>query len=234
MTIDDSTQAMRHYLSRVQLEQTIPEAIWPLLELRYYQPGEYLCHAGERADYFWLIVQGRCKVIPSSEDGKVVVLTYVEPLGLNGDIELFNDCPFLHSVQADEKVVSITIPRHVFFNQMMNNLAFVQLLCKRFANKAYISSKKHSSAMLYSNKERLAHYIIKQVQDIAPQIILPVHGRQACIDFHTSDVAQYLGITARHLRRVLAELEDEGLIKRSGNKVTVTNMQKLEGYAIHF
>lgn len=224
MFVDKSAAAMKKYVSQLQLEEPIPEKFWPLLQLRRYTQGEYLCYAGDRPEFLWIVAEGRCKVIPASEYGKTVVLNYLEPLDLISDIELFNECPFLYSVQAEGPVTAIAIPRDIFFNEMMGHLAFTQLLCQRFANKAYISSKKHSSAMLYSNKERLAHYIIKRLEDNPSQ----------SIDFLTSEVAQYLGITARHLRRVLAELEDEGLIKRDGNQIWVINMKNLECYAIHF
>ena len=60
------------------------------MELLRFAPGEFLCRAGAPMEQLHIIVDGRCKVMPLSEDGKTVVLSYLEPTDLNGDIELYN------------------------------------------------------------------------------------------------------------------------------------------------
>lgn len=224
MMVESSSAVMKKYLSQLCLEEAIPEKVWPLIELCYYLPEEYLCRAGDRAEHFCLILEGRGKVIPTSEDGKTVLLSYLPPLDFLGDIELLNDCAFLHSVQAEEHTVAINIPRHVFLKDMMQNVAFLQFLCRRLANKIYMSSQKHSSAMLYPIKSRLERYIISQTE---------AAGRYEII-FKTDEAAQYLGITSRHLRRVLSDIEAEGLIQRSGMKVIVIDMDRLKNQASYY
>jgi len=220
----DANAELSDFLRRYNLEGIIPDKALPHVELRQYSAGEFLCHAGDPADYLWLIVEGRCKVIPASEDGKTVVLSYLDPVGLNGDIELFNNCAFLHSVQADDRVTAITIPSATFFSDMMQCLPFLQLLCRRFASKIYQSSQKHSSAMLYHIKNRLARYIVKLVEI----------SNNPVITLRTEEAAQYLGITARHLRRVLGDFESEGLLHRTGTKITIDDMSKILDRASYY
>jgi hypothetical protein len=46
---------------------------------------------------------------------------------------------------------------------MMENNAFLQMLCKSFAVKLYRSSQEHSSTMLYSIRSRVARYLVDQI-----------------------------------------------------------------------
>jgi CRP-like cAMP-binding protein len=99
--------------------------------------------------------------------------------------------------------------------------SFLQLLCKTLAAKIYMSSQKHSSAMLYPIRTRLAHYIISQTEAMGSLAII----------LNTNETAQYLGITSRHMRRVLANLESEGLIHRCGYKITIKDINKIREWS---
>jgi len=222
--VRDSSAALDEYIARYQLEQAIPPQARPLVELLRFAPGEFLCRAGAPMEHLHIIVDGRCKVVPLSEDGKTVVLSYLEPTDLNGDIELYNNAPSIHSVCARNHVAVIAIHRSVLFSVMMENNAFLQMLCKSFAVKLYRSSQEHSSTMLYSIRSRVARYLVDQM----------TAQSAAEIRMKMDELAQYLGITSRHLRRVLSDLEEKGAIKRSYGTITVLDLTALSDMASYY
>lgn len=207
---------LREAVVALGLEDALPERARPLMELRQYRPGEALAVAGQPIHSFSILVRGRCRVESSSQEGRQAVLGYLAPPAVNGDIELLCSCPSLHGVRAVGPVTVIAIPRAVFLGQMMNHLPFVQMLCRGFAAKLYDTSSKHSSDMLYPVKSRLAHYMLGR---------MPPKGHT--LPLKTGETAQYLGISTRHLRRVLAGMEEEGLVRREDGVVTVLDPEAL-------
>ncbi|MDR2909605.1 MAG: cyclic nucleotide-binding domain-containing protein [Oscillospiraceae bacterium] len=225
MKIDTTKKALKSYIKKYKLEDAFPDELLFQIELHHYEKGEYVCRAGERIEHFSIQVEGRCHVQPKSEDGKIVVLSYHEPMSLNGDIELFQECPALHSVYAATPVIVIAISRKVFFNEMMQIPAFLQLLCKSYAAKLYSSSRKHSSAMLYPVKNRLG------------RLLLELSDQSAASGKITPDIdgiSQYLGITQRHLRRVLGEYKNDGLIAHKGSSLIIKDKALLEEQSSHY
>ena len=222
--IRDSAAALDEYIARHDLEQALPPQARPLVELLRFAPGEFLCHAGAPLEQLHIIVEGRCKVVPLSEDGKTVVLSYLEPIDLNGDIELYNNAPSMHSVCALTPVAAIAIARSVLFFVMMENNAFLQMICRSFAGKLYRSSQEHSSTMLYSIRSRVARCLVDgTTSQSSPELRIKM-----------DELAQYLGITSRHLRRVLSDLEERGIIKRSYGTITVENLPALNKIAAYY
>jgi len=222
--IRDSAAALDEYIARYHLGQAIPAPVRPMVELLRFAPGEFLCRAGAPMEQLHIIVDGRCKVVPLSEDGKTVVLSYLGPTDLNGDIELYNNAPSIHSVCALNHVAAIAIARSVLFTVMMENNAFLQMLCKSFAGKLYRSSQEHSSTMLYSIRSRIARCLVDQMA-------IQSSGE---LRMKMDELAQYLGITSRHLRRVLSDLEEKGIIKRSYGTISIQNSVTLTDMASYY
>lgn len=217
MRKEQSVELKKKYITALRLDDAFPDEVLPLTELHVFDKGEYVCRSGERIEYFHIIMDGTCKVIPTSETGKEVLLSYLEPMGFIGDIELFNECEALHSVLAATQVVAIAISRKVFFNEMMCSPPFLQMLCRNFATKIYVSSQQHSSNMLYSIKNRLSRFLLTAVEE----------QQTDAVRIKRSEVAQLLGISGRHLRRVLSSYEKDGIIQRKGERIIILDLAVL-------
>lgn len=218
MRKEKSTVMMEGYLKACGLERIFPNEVLPKLELLLFEPGEFINQSGEQANYFCICLSGKMKVIPSSEGGKIVLLDYIKPLDFLGDIELFCQCENLHSVTALTPCVVLAIPKSVFEREMMENVAFLRFVCERLAGKLHQSSKNYSRSMLYPVKSRFCYYLL-QLSEEAEADIFPVKMIEA---------AQYLGITDRHLRRILGELEAEGMLVQHASIITILDKKKVE------
>lgn len=218
MRKEKSTVMMEACLLKCGLERIFPSALLPKLELHLYEPEEFINLSGEPAHYFCICLQGKMKVVPSSEGGKIVLLDYIKPLDFLGDIELFCQCENLHSVKALCPCVVLAIPKVVFEQEMMENVAFLRFVCERLAGKLHHSSKNYSRSMLYPVKSRFCYYLL-QLSEETESDIIPVKMIEA---------AQYLGITDRHLRRILGELESEEMLVQHASIVTILDRKKVE------
>lgn len=224
MRVEQSAELKKKYVTAVGLEAAFPETDFSEFDLHIFRAGEYLCRAGDYIEFFHVIVEGKCKVIPSAETGKEVLLTYMEPIAFHGDIELFNECQALHSVKAASKVVTIAITRKLFFGEKMNQIPFLQMLCKYFATKIYNSSHQSSRNMLYPTRNRLNRIFLETAAEQGANIL----------QIKPFELALQLGVTTRHLRRIMGEYEEKGLICRSDGKITLLDIKALQSESTYF
>ena len=83
--------------------------------------------------------------------------------------------------------------------------------------KLVTSSINRSDVMLLPAKNRLAKYLCEQVKSSNSYTII----------FHSTEVAQILGISDKQLRRLVTALVEEKAISRTGKKITVLNMDQI-------
>jgi len=203
---------------QLRLTEALPKKIWPQIELQRFESGDYLCTVGEQLEYFYIIVFGRCKVSHLSEDGKIIVVSYLDPGELSGDIELLTESIALHDVCAIRRVEAIAISLDTFYTVLMENIAFLQMVCGRLAKKLYQTSQENSRTKLYSVKTRVVRYIIEQSDN------------QRCekLQLDIKEASQFLGTTERHFRRILNELILDGVIEKTQGKIVLLDKPSLE------
>lgn len=218
MKRDSSVPSMKQYMKQHHLDCVFPEPFPHGVELFRYQKGEFLCRQGEPMSHFHLLVSGKAQVIPSSEDGRIVLLTNLVPIDMLGDIELLSHCDALHDVCAASDLVTLAIPKKVFSELMRSNLPFVQLVCQLLADKIYKGSMQQSSSLLYPLPCRLSRYLLNEAQT----------ANSLTIEIHMYTLAQELGISDRHLRRILNDFKQEGILIKNGHNIVILNPERLQ------
>lgn len=91
---------IKKYISQYDLEEIFSTNFLTSLELHQYDVGEEILTADENPEYFYICVEGKAKISPLSEEGKEVLIAYIEPTSLLGDIEFIANCRNLHTVRA--------------------------------------------------------------------------------------------------------------------------------------
>ena len=74
--------------------------------------------------------------------------------------------------------------------------------------------------MLYPIKNRLVTCLIE------------ISDKNIINNFKTQEIADYLGVTARHVRRTLGELYTENIIEKKGQSIHILNKKLLHKYSI--
>lgn len=106
-------------------------------------------------------------------------------------------------------------------NFALNNNVFLRYLCRDLCNKFDTISSISSNNLLYPLKNRLIGYILEYMCQTTKIAEFP---------FSYKELAEILGVSYRHLSRSMSELEEQGLIKKTGNKIKVLNENELRGY----
>lgn len=190
------------------------------LRLVHLKKGEYIFYSKEKLQYLYVLVKGRAKITPASKEGKLAVIDYIEPKSVLGDMEaaLGNADSCLHDVQAIEDTLMIAIPYKLVEMELMYHVPFLRLMCRQLGEKLETASKKHFRKALYLAKNILSKALVTQAEE----------REGAFFPFSCRETALSIGISERHLRRILNELEEGGLVEKQGRKIRILNMNALK------
>ena len=184
-----------------------------------YGPGECIMAAGGEVRSLMVLVSGAARICSLSPEGRLAVIAEAQPPHLLGDIEYLQNRPVLHDVRAKGTGVLISVPAGALSGDM-ESLNFYRLVCRNLMRRLYNTSSAYSRALLYPARNRLAAYLLENA----------VEGR---VYMKGRAVAGSLGITPRHLSRLLGDFRRAGILRPDGPKTyrlcNTDRLKKLAG-----
>ncbi|NOQ46809.1 MAG: cyclic nucleotide-binding domain-containing protein [Desulfobulbaceae bacterium] len=187
--------------------------------LKQYQRGETIFFEGDKANGFYMAVEGKVKIFKMSFEGKEQILHIFGPGEPFGEVPVFHHKHFPANAVTLAKSSLLFFPRHEFVNLVVENpslalnmLAMLSLRLRRFATQIENLSLKEVPGRLASHLLYLAG---EQGRD--DMVILDVPKGQ---------LASLLGTSPETLSRIFAKMTDEGLIRVEGKNIY---LQDLEG-----
>lgn len=171
-------------------------------ELKTYEAGSFLLMTGEKKRKIYLFVEGVVKVTLFSKEGDEMLLELMKPFDILGDIEYVLGNENTHNVQVIEKCRCLEISEE----NIKKNPILYKLMAKTLAGKLLRSSMKISNSQLLTSKELVLNFITENKAYVTTSL-----------KYH--EMAKLVGISERQLRRIIRDLEREGLVKRLGKKL---------------
>lgn len=206
------------YVKKYHLDSVFTEEMLAYFRLMEYEKGEIICSEGAVSQIYQIVMEGVARVTTISEKGKQVLLGYVRPMSIVGDMEFWSgNSVYYHEVVAECRMIVLVIPFSYIKEHLLENVAFLRMACNELTMKLVTSSINRSDVMLLPAKNRLAKYLCEQVKSSNSYTII----------FHSIEVAQILGISDKQLRRLVTALVEEKAISRTGKKITVLNMEQI-------
>lgn len=186
---------------------------------QYYQPGETILREGASMEQLLIVMTGTAKICATASNGRDLVLCYYLSEGLVGDIELMTD-----DYEAATTIIAITdfeciaLPYRIYAAGLKSNLTFLNKMGRMLSVKLLQSSKSFVSTALHSGEERLCSYILQASHnDVFSESL--------------TDVAGLIGISYRHLFRILNQLCNKGVLVKTSSGYRIVNRGELERIA---
>lgn len=185
-------------------------------EVRTFQSGETIFEQGVEYPYIMIVVSGKAKVCTSAPSGKDLVLAYYLSSGLIGDVELMANTTYATaSVIALSPFECIVVPFQGDHDSIFQNLTFMTALAKDLSENLISSSHNYTSNALYSGEQRLCTYILQGAY------------KEQFFD-NLTDVAATIGISYRHLMRLLNKLCNDGILKKEKRSFQILDKEQLK------
>ena len=210
MDLSQNAALRQTFLLRHNFSQFLPPAAIQALRLYRFSDGEYLCREGDPTRYLLFLVEGRCKVTRSLQNGKESLICFYQDFAILGELELI--CAL--------SPIAEPLPINAAQTLLTEDILFLRFLCPRLAQKLMQSNQTLSINLHYPVDQRLASYIFRSCP--TPESLFQEN--------HTH-LAEYLGCSHRQLLRVLRRFREEGILKKEGDVYRVMDVDRLKSLA---
>ena len=207
-----------HLLERFQniFEEELINEICHNGQLRNYGPDEVVVDIGDLVDFLPLIVSGSLKILTEDDEGKELLLYYLE-LGDTCGVTLNTS-----NKATKSKISAITenqtellfLPKSKVEDWMGDYKSWRDFILETYNYRMNEMLEAIDSLAFHNMEERVYKYLRDKAMVTGCQEINATH-LQIANDLHSSRVV---------ISRILSKLEKEGLIKHGRNKVEIVKM----------
>lgn len=207
MKKNDSKKYILHNLKKHDLEHIFDPCDLDHIFIAEFERGEYVTRAGVQPSYLYIFLTGCAQVLPLSKDGKQALLDYLNAGEVCGDLELLLNLAEIKKSYYDVKMFkagkAVAIPSRYVQQVLTGRAQFLLYICTKTMEKLDVSSRGLSKSLVYDAKSRTLGYIDEHRSTDGDVIA-----------FKPTEVALKLGISYRHMCRILDELVSEGVVEK--------------------
>jgi len=187
---------------------------WETLQAseRSLSAGETLFAAGDPARGFFLVRNGRIRLVRFGSGGRETLLHTVQPGGRFAEASLFAETYHCDAVAVIDSVV-VCIPKTAALARLGNDADAARALVAELAREVIELRAMLTLRDVRSARERVLAYLGMRAG---------VDGRTVAASGHLKDIAAAIGLTPEVFYRMLAGLEADGVIRRGSNIIELT------------
>lgn len=189
--------------------------------------GEFIYIPGDRADFVYILKQGRVKLSVLAESGKEIAIDIIQPGEIFGEFALVDESPRSNMAQAlDDMLVWVFSKRdftHLLTTQPKLALSYIRLVGdrrRRMEKKLSDITSKPVSARVCELLHELSTSAA-EVETIASDYLVPLTHH---------DVASLIGAARQTTTTVLNDLERRGIIELGRGWIRIKRLKELQTY----
>ena len=178
---------------------------------RGLKPGQTLFRVGTRSAGLYEVVSGVVRLIRVDRSGREAVLQTALAGETLAEASLFSSAYHCDAIAATEAVVRL-YPKSFVLAELNRDPEIAKSFTAMLARQVMALRTQLERRNIHSARDRVRHYLTVNVAADGRTVTLPGTVKQLAAD---------LGLTHEALYRVLARMEAEGEIKRSGGTIIV-------------
>ncbi|MFI3246899.1 MAG: cAMP-activated global transcriptional regulator CRP [Ferrimonas sp.] len=183
-----------------------------------YPAKSTLIHAGEESDTLYYIVKGSVAVLIKDEEGKEMILSYLNQGDFIGELGLFDDQPERSAWVRAKSPCEIAEISYKKFRQLIQvNPDILMKLSSQMAKRLQSTSQKVSDLAFLDVAGRIAQTLLSLARQ--PDAMTHPDGMQ--IKITRQEIGQIVGCSRETVGRILKMLEEQSLIQAHGKTIVV-------------
>ncbi len=201
MTPLDKKQA-EAYMKRFPLPDVFSFDITPYLEVVCFETDDMFMREGERPSALYFLTEGRAKLFLTHDNGRISLINFLEAPCFLGEMELLDSGREANGVKAITACICYAIDMTKCKKLLLSDNMFLKYLCVFLSNKATQNTNHYSRNQSYPLSARLAKFILST-------------SYKGCYRERHTEVAEFLGVSYRHLLYVIADFVKKGILSKS-------------------
>jgi CRP-like cAMP-binding protein len=190
--------------------------------------GEFIYMPGDRADFVYILKQGRVKLSVLSESGKEIAIDIIQPGEIFGEFALVDESLRSNMTQALDDVVIWIFAKHDFTQLLSSQpklaLSYIRLVGdrrRRMEKKLSDITSKAVSARVCELLHELSTSAA-EVETVSSDYLVPLTHY---------DVASLIGAARQTTTTVLNDLERRNIIELGRGWIRIKRLKELQTYA---
>lgn len=191
---------------------------------KHYAKGGYLCHRGDRFDYWTGIVTGLIKMSSIARSGKAITFAGIGAGGWFGEGSVLKDEPRKYDLVALRDTHLLMMSRATFFWLYENSVGFNRFLVRQLNERLaqFIASTEYERIL--DPKARVA----RNLAWLCNPVLNP--DVRELIEIAQEELALLAGVSRPIVNRSLQALEEEGLLRVEHGRIVVADVERLGDY----
>lgn len=210
------------FLKKISLFSRLPEAsllaVAEIAGLQRFSNHSYLFREGEEPDFVYCLVEGGVVLVAGGDPQEVVIEFFgpgesvLLPAALLG-------LPYLVSARATSEGQALLIPAHRLRQLVDLDTALAAQCARALAGHWRLLIGQLKEIKTQGATERVARYLLSQVEAEAGPAVLPLPGMK-------KEIATRLGIKPETLSRTLRKLKSHG-VASDGDSIHIASIERL-------
>jgi CRP-like cAMP-binding protein len=212
----DKIQVLKRSLTLASLNEDELAELAGLAIERSFAPGGFIFWDGDTPEWFYLVAEGKVKVLKHSSLGKEFIIAFFGPGEMFGEVAVFENKPYPASAQAAAETKVLGIKRMDFLSFLTNrpevSLKIINVLGGR----------------LRDAQSRLRDLAGERVEQRLARTLLMLSSRLgSTLPFTRQEIADMAGTTTETAIRFMGQLKDRGIIRSTRGRTVILDMNKL-------
>lgn len=193
---------------------------------RRFSKGAYICHRGDRLDYWTGVAEGLVKISTISRSGKAMTFAGMASGSWFGEGSVLKNEPRKYDLVALRDTRLFMMTRATFMWLYENSTGFNRFLVRQLNERMgqFIATIEYDRTL--HPKARVA----RNLSWFFNPVLYPLTGRDIVIS--QEELALLAGVSRQVVSKSLRELEEEGLLQVGHNRITVFDVAALGAYEI--
>jgi len=189
-----------------------------------FKKGEYIIRQGEKNLQAYLLVEGKVGVSAESHEGIKSTLVFHEAPCILGEIEIWQERPYLGSVIAIEPCSTLVLNKKRYQKLLHSNHQVCINMIQLLSNQLYQDATSTRMRLF----GRVEHLVAGTLCSFA-QLYGEEHRYGVLIrkEINKSEIAEILGVARRSVIRAFETLEEEKLIQLEKKQLVIPDLPAL-------
>ena len=212
----DKAETLKKSLIFSSLEEDELAELAGLAMERSFSSGEFVFWEGDAPTWFFMVAEGKVKVLKHSSLGKDFIIAFFGPGEMFGEVAVLENKPYPASAQAVDETRVLGIRRQDLISFLAHRpevaLRIIGILGGR----------------LRDAQGRLGDLAGERVeQRIARTLLMLSSKLGSTLPFTRQDIADMAGTTTETAIRVMSHLKDRGIVRSARGKIVIVDEVKL-------
>jgi CRP-like cAMP-binding protein len=184
---------------------------------KYLSTGEYAFWEDDQPDWFYLLAEGKIKVLKHSSTGKDFIIAFFEPGEIFGEVAVFENRAYPASAQAVVDSIALGIRREDFLKFLSRRPEVALRIINVLGGRLRMASSRLRDLAGERVEQRLARTLLMLSSKLGPSL-----------PFTRQDIADMAGTTTETAIRFLSSLNARKITRSARGKIVILDELKLK------